>query len=273
MVLFPQLVVIGYTNIDINITPLSKTVLPGGGAYFAAIAASRIIKPVGLVTRIGKDYEAEFLLSRVIPDGVKIIPEKLTARSTQIYHSEKDLTDRDIQLEWGVAPDINPQDFPREWLEKAEIVHISTMPPAQQTEFIRFLRKHAPQTKISLDTDHFFFEDKNLFEQIKENFSKVDIAFANRHEYLALKETIDQLPEAIVKFDKDGADYLQHGKKIFHIPTQAVEVKDATGAGDMLAGTYLALIIKSESKEKALKLAVEVATESVKEVGVKHIFK
>jgi len=77
-----KLVIIGYTNIDINVTPSSTTTLPGGGAYFAAIAASRVINSVGLVTRIGKDYDPTFLLSRVLPDGVHISKDKVNARST-----------------------------------------------------------------------------------------------------------------------------------------------------------------------------------------------
>jgi sugar/nucleoside kinase (ribokinase family) len=268
----PKLIFVGYTNIDINITPSSTTTLPGGGAYFGAVAASKILQPVGLVTRIGHDYDAKFLLSRVLSDGVNIIPDKLTARSIQTYHSDTDLTDRDIKLDWGVAPDIHPSDFPVEWLKTAELIHISTMPPAQQVKFISFLRKNAPQAKISIDTDHYFFKNPELLEQIKYNFSQVDMAFANRHEYVQLKEVVDQLPEAIVKYDKDGADYLQKGKKQFHISTVSANVKDATGAGDILAGTYLGLVTAGKTPEEALEAAVHVATESVKEVGVSHLF-
>lgn len=269
---YPKLVVVGFTNIDINITPSSKTILPGGGSYFASIAASRVTEPVGLVTRIGKDYDPTFLYSRVLKDGINLIHNKPTPRSTQIYHSETDLTDRDMELEWGVGPDINPEDFPKEWLANIEFVHISTMPPKQQAAFITFLRAKAPQAKISIDTDHFYFEDKELLAQIKENFSRADLAFANRHEYTALKEIIDQLPEAIVKFDKDGAQFMKKGKKDFEVTTQEAEVLDATGAGDVLAGTYVGLIMSGKSEHEALEEAVKVATESVKKVGVEHLF-
>ncbi|MEO8581817.1 MAG: carbohydrate kinase family protein [Patescibacteria group bacterium] len=268
----PTLIFVGYTNIDINITLSSRSVLPGGGAYFAAIAASRILPSIGLVTRIGNDYDSSFLLSRVLPDGVHVIAEKLTAKSIQTYHSDEDLTDRDISLEWGVAPDVNPNDFPKKWLKTVKHIHISTMPPHQQEKFISFLRTEAPQAKISLDTDHFFFHDQNLLKKIKENFSKIDLAFANRHEYKALKEVIDTLPEAIVKFDEDGADYMKKGKRIFHVSTPVTQVKDATGAGDLLAGTYLGLIMKGRTQKVALQKAVELATASVKEVGVAHLF-
>jgi len=144
----------------------------------------------------------------------------------------------------GVNPDIHPRDFPKHWLRSVQFVHISTMSPHQQAEFISFIRQEAPQAKISLDTDHYFFDRPKLIEEIKQNFSQVDIAFANRHEYTLLKDTIHSLPKAVVKFDKEGARYLENGKEFFRLPAPKSEVIDATGAGDMLAGTYVSLNLK-----------------------------
>lgn len=268
----PKLVFVGYTNIDINITPMGITTLPGGGAYFAAIAASLFTQPIGLVTRIGRDFESTFLLSRVLAEGVTIVPDKPNGRSTQTYHSPDDPTDRMIDIEMGVNPDLKPADFPLTWLQSVEIVHVATMSPLQQAAFITFLRAQAPQVKISLDTDYCFFDDSDMLAQLKKNFAQVDIAFVNRREYVVLRDVVDTLPEAIVKYDKDGAVYLRKGRKISQVAAEPVVVQDATGAGDVLAGMYLAHMVMGQTAQMALGRGVAIATEAVQEVGVSHLF-
>lgn len=268
----PTFIVIGYTNIDVNITPKSKTILPGGGAYFAAIAASRYVNTVGLVTRVGYDYDTHFLLKRVLAEGVHIDATKPTARSTQTYHSEVDLTDRTISLEWGVAPDINPSDIPSDWLKSVTHIHVATMPPKQQYEFITYIRGNAPEVQLSIDSDSFFFDDQIKKEQIKTNYAAADLVFVNRVEYESLKEFLNTLPRVIVKQDKDGVFYLVRGKKKFGFPAPQVEIKDATGAGDVLAGTCMALLSMGKSLEDALSEACKVASHSVEQEGVMHLF-
>lgn len=268
----PKLIFIGYTNIDINITPKGQTTLPGGAAYFAAIAASRITRPIGLVTRIGTDFDPQFLLTRVLPEGIHIIADKPTAKSTQVYHSATDLTDRDISLDWGVAPDIHPLDIPNHWLSFAKILHIATMPPFQQKVFLDYLKIHAPQAKISIDTDIFLLKNPTSKKEVETNFRKADVIFANRREYESLRKIIDQAPEAIIKLDQEGARLLRHGKIIATAHTKRVEPMDSTGAGDIFAGTFLACRLQGETDEKCLGKAVEIATQSVTKYGVAHLF-
>lgn len=268
----PELIFIGHTNIDINITPHGKTVLPGGAAYFGAIAASRILKPVGLVTRIGNDFDAAFLLQHVLPQGVKKISDKNSTTSTNIYFSETDLTDRDMKLTMGVSADIVPDDFPKEWFKSAKYIHISTMPPLQQYPFISFLRKHAPQAKLSIDTDVYLLKDEETIKLVERNLSLADIIFANRVEYKILKVVIEKGNEAIVKMDEDGAMYMKDKKVLATSKAKKVTPIDVTGAGDIFAGTFLACRTKGESVEKSLQEATNAATESVTKQGVMHLF-
>lgn len=269
----PKLVVVGYTNIDINITPSGKTILPGGSAYFTAIAASRIMQPIGLVSRIGYDFDPTFLLSRVLAEGIRRVPHKKTATSIQTYTSESDYTQRDIKLIWGVAPSLCPQDMPIPWLSSAEWIHIATMPPIQQKKFISFFTHAAPHAILSLDTDVFLLKkDDATKTAVEENIKRVHFVFVNRKEYAIIKSTVNQCADAIVKCDQEGAYYLHSGKKRFHIPTHRIVVKDATGAGDILAGTFLACHLTGQPLNKSLRQATEIATQSVTEVGVRHLF-
>lgn len=268
----PRLFIIGYTNIDVNITPIGTTVLPGGAAYFAAIAASRIISPIGLVTRIGYDFDPSFLFKRVLSDGIHLIPDTKTARSIQTYHSLNDLTDRDISLEWGVAPGVCVDDIPKAWLPDAEYAHIATMPPIQQRSFISYLRKKAQHVRISIDTDIFLIKKPNYKKVIEQNFRDVDMVFVNQIEYVALQSVVSTLPHVVLKKDKEGANFLEHGEIIAISISPHVRAVDVTGAGDIFAGTFLAMRVKDASIKDALHEATYIASESVIKNGVAHLF-
>lgn len=188
----PAFIVIGNTNIDENITSYSTSVVQGGAGYFSAIAASRIINGVGFVTRYGQDFDARFLNSRVLPDGLKII-DRPTNRSIQTY-SKNDLTDRKMVLKQSSEMLLKIEDFPKKWLGSAKFIHIATMIPNQQLAFLLFLRKTAPQAKISIDTDVSLLQTPQSLEAIIRNFSLADIVFANRREYSLLKRLIDVHP-------------------------------------------------------------------------------
>lgn len=268
----PSLLIIGYTNIDINITPTKTTTLPGGAGYFAALAASLVTRPIGFVTRIGTDFDPSFLLSRVLSDGVHIIRDKPTARSIQRYHSDTDLTQRDISLEWGVAPDLCPEDIPPEWTDSIQYVHIGTMPPDQQNRFLSQIRSSMPNAVISVDTDHYLFSFPGNLEKIQETLRSADIIFLNRTEYTELRDIADAHPFSVVKQDRDGAKILHYGKEACHAPAKSVEPVDVTGAGDILAGVFIASLSKGIPETHALEQAVEFATKSVTQEGVMHLF-
>ncbi len=268
----PALTVIGYAAFDINICNGNTTTLPGGGAYFAALGASLETDRVGLVTRIGYDYDPGFLFSKVLREGIRIIKTKKTARSIQTYLSSTDLTLRDIRLEWGVAPDLVPSDIPKKWLVPGSSFHIATMPPPQQHAFIVFLRKKCPRAYISIDSDIYLMREKQNKRLIEKNFLIADCVFANRREYELMKPVIDHIGEAVIKYDKDGAIYLKKGKVKHQTGTKRVSAVDVTGAGDIFAGVFLASRINGQTVRSSLKKAASLATRSVTKIGVMHLF-
>lgn len=269
---YPELVIIGYTNIDINISPNNKTILPGGAAYFVACAASLETKNVGLVTRIGFDFDPKFLLTRVAEEGVKIINDKETAKSIQTYHSD-DPTDRDVELKKGVAQDLNPRDIPNDWIENAKIIHVATMPPEYQGIFLKYVKNHKKDdTILSTDTELSFVKNSALKPQIIENLKMADLLFVNRLEYELLKTDVSNIKEIIVKKDKDGAVYILNSKIDSKVKTKTVNAVDSTGAGDVFAGTYLACRINGKSVDDSLEQAANIATKSIVKEGVSHLF-
>lgn len=265
----PALIVIGFTNIDVNIFPGRKAVVtPGGAGYFVSLAASACISPVGFVTRIGSDFDKTFLLSRVLSRGVHV-SSKPSTRSTQIYHSAEDPTDRTLTIQPGASDDLTTEDIPLEWEAAAKYIHIATMPPRQQSEIFRFVKQHFPKAVISADTDYTFLRNKENLRDIQSCFGMADIIFLNKSEYEELKQIAVSHPFAIVKLDKDGAMCLKSGTITEKVSAPAVRVIDTTGAGDIFAGTFLAHYLMSHTLHDSLRTAVEAASESVAKQGAK----
>jgi len=264
----PQLVVVGHVCRDINITPSKKTETSGGAGYFVALSAAKVTQPIGLISRIGTDYDPTLLFNSVVSDGVKIIKDKQTMCSTQIYRSESDLTDRDMQHVWGVGPDIVPEDIPSKWLEGIKYVHIATMPPQQQKKFVSFIERVIPNAILSIDTDIFFLKDQDQIDIVKENFSTADIVFANRREYEVLKDLLQNHKFVVEKLDADGAVIRKRGKMTAKVMAPKTEEIDVTGAGDVFAGTFLASLLLGQEEKMALSSAVQAASNKVSRVGI-----
>ncbi|MDZ7587336.1 MAG: carbohydrate kinase family protein, partial [Patescibacteria group bacterium] len=272
MVNWSKLLIVGFLANDTNIINDVFKVMPGGAAYFVSLVASLYIKKIGLVTRIGRDFNEKTLPMGILKTGIKKIKGGKTFRSIQTYHNEKDFTDRDIKIIWGVAKFLTPKDIPQNWLTSAKWVHVATMPPAHQAKFVKFLKQKAPQAKMSIDTDLVFLKDKKLQKIIKENFKQADLVFVNRREYEILKPFLDKLKRVVVKLDEAGAKYLEKGKIICQVKAKKVKVKEVTGAGDIFAGAFIVNQYLGKPIKQCLKTATDLATKSVKQEGVEHLF-
>lgn len=272
MLNWSKLLVVGFVANDTNIINDIVKILPGGAAYFAVLAGSLYVKNIGLVTRIGQDFNINILPKGILKQGIKKIKKGKTFRSIQRYFDEKDLTNRDIKIIWGVAKSLSPKDIPLAWLKSAKWVHVATMPPGHQAKFVKFLKQKAPQLKMSIDTDLVFLKDKKNLKIIKDNFKLADLVFVNRREYAILKPFLDKLKSVVVKLDEAGAKYLEKGKIICQVKAKRVKVVEVTGAGDIFAGAFIANQYLGKPIKQCLKIATDLATKSVTKEGVQHLF-
>lgn len=268
-----KLVIIGFCNMDINRYPDGREeVQAGGAAYFAALAASFRTSPVGLVTRIGSDFDDRLLRERLLPEGLHKIKDKKASKSIQTFLSKTDPTRREVELFDGVAQDLCIADIPSLWLQSATHIHVGTMPPAHQYTFIRFLKEQKIKAVISTDVELSFLKNEKLLPQIVRNVQSCDLVFVNRKEYALLKNDLHIVPEVVVKKDKDGAMLLRFGKETETVSAVEVRAVDTTGAGDVFAGAYLAEQSKKTSVKESLQIAADLATTSIKEKGIEHLF-
>ena len=84
----------------------------------------------------------------------------------------------------------------------------------------------------------------------------------------------EKLTDKIIKYGKVGCLYLdENNQYIFNnkriIPDD--EVIDKTGAGDVLIGSFLAVLSRTNNPQIALEKANAIATESILQYGVEHL--
>lgn len=258
----PKLVIIG--NIAYDIIDFSKLeekrpniVDIGGACVFSTVPAS-LFHRVGMVGKIGKDLDiSQFYDYNIDLSGVKT----LDIPTTKFYTIWNTADGQDRTVTGAVQPEmeVGSSDIPKNFLG-AKHFHLTTATPEKQLELIEFLRQNTDAT-ISADTIDEFAKQPNC----KKVFDSVDIAFIDK-EYTELLDC--KAKTKIIKYGKKGCLYYSKDKQ-FPVYSQVIEdVVDKTGAGDCLNGTFLNLLVNGESEEVALRTAVDLATESIKQHGI-----
>lgn len=258
----PKLVIIG--NIAYDIIDFSKLkekrpniVDIGGACVFSTVPAS-LFHRVGMVGKIGKDLDiSQFYDYNIDLSGVKTL-DIPTTRFYTIWNTD-DGQDRTVTGAVQPEMEVGSSDIPKNFLG-AKHFHLTTATPEKQLELIEFLRQNTDAT-ISADTIDEFAKHPNC----KKVFDNVDIAFIDK-EYTELLDC--KAKTKIIKYGKKGCLYYSKDKQ-FPVYSQVIEdVVDKTGAGDCLNGTFLNLLVNGESEEVALRTAVDLATESIKQHGI-----
>jgi len=161
-----------------------------------------------------------------------------------------------------VARDPRPWPLPADYLT-ARHVHLATAPSRQQLAWLDIARRLPGRPTVSVDMfEHFAM---TLPQQSRQVRDAADLVFLNEEEHRLLGLPADS--EAVLKLGACGARYLTRGA-VHHVATAPVDVVDTTGAGDLLAGVFLASRLKRVGPVEALARAVRAATASVTAFGV-----
>jgi sugar/nucleoside kinase (ribokinase family) len=241
----------------------SLSLHPGGNACNVAMALARLGGDLGVEARtvglIGDDAIGELLRRRLREGGVDVtgirtlpsVPTAATVVAVQpggepyFLHAPGALD--------HVDGEFFRESFP--YFVSCDWLHIGYFGLLPRELFVALppllgeLRKAAPGLKISLDTAH-APGDRDLMDEI---LPYLDVFVPSRAEALSLAGQTEpeaavesfrrRMPRGIigVKLDREGC-YLDDGTAAVRCPAFAVEVVDATGAGDAwYAGLMLAL--------------------------------
>lgn len=259
-----ELAIVGNVAWNHDITPSGEKTSPGGAVYYSAVGASRFSENVGTVARVGGDFDVSLLTHRGVDiEGIKVIPDGKTCRFVLTQYPDNTRT---FEAQRGVADVVETNIFPDRYLS-ARFVHLSTQPPGEALLWLDFLAVHKG---VSVDSFETFAKD--FPDLTREMFRRSNIIFTNEAEWRILGMYGEEFADKpiIIKRGKDGAIY-RHGLDSFTVHAPKVDVIETTGAGDVLAGAFLALRAKGIPVDQALAKAVETASLSVTQFGVEHI--
>jgi len=261
-----DVVIIGNSAYDVN-TFLNrdglkeKTITNKGGACLYSLIPASIYSKVGLVTRIGNDFDINLFHKLDIDTlGLKVVDCE-TNRFIHTYLSD-DGQQRTFKAEVNDECMISIQDIPQDYL-KAKYIHVCTNFPDMQLEIVKFLKTNS-NAFISVDTHEAYVDDPKILEV----FNLADIAFIDK-EFLNLHNCKAKIK--IFKLGKVGCKFLSDKEQFIAQAPICDYVVDKTGAGDVVAGIFLVQKSLGKTNEESLNLAVKIATESIKDYGVEHL--
>lgn len=258
-----DLVLIGHVGIATDRTPNGTVTYSGGSGFAAAFAASALHGgSVGLVAQVGEDFDLAILRSLGLNvEGVAVRP----GASARFVIDQSPDGSLSFRSDLGVAAEPSFDLFPASYF-RAGYVHLGTAPPRQQLAWLDFLRDRDCRAQISADMfEPFVAAEPGTCRQICD---RADLIFLNEAEYRGLYHgrPHPSVP-TILKHGPAGAEFLTDGAR-YRVPAPPAAEVDPIGAGEILAGAFLALRARGLAEDRALSYAVAAATWSVTEFGV-----
>jgi sugar/nucleoside kinase (ribokinase family) len=278
-----QLVCIGHLNVEDTKYPDRPLVrkAAGGAALYSAVAARMWGIEVSIISRIGEDYPVQYLRALrnggIRIDSIVQIPGQTMAG----YTSYDRLGNRKYSMYTPVDRRLELTPIPQDWnatIIQVDGVHIATMPPNIQSQWLEYLRPNSGF--ISLDTDISFVQNErdNLINLLE----KVDAFFPNWQEAQAFAPglSIDEIAAnlltlgpkiVVIKCGSNGARvYNKNAQKPIIVSAAISQVVDVTGAGDSYAGGFIAGYLLNRNIDQAALMGVVSAAVAIEDYGGVH---
>lgn len=293
-----DLLCVGSATVDsfLSIDPSIKEINPGdkvlvnsmekhsgGGATNAVAALSRMGLKVKILTKLGHDHDAEFIIKELKQYRIKNICLHRSKQSTDfstIISSKKD-RNRVIFNHKGASQDLSLEDFRKRDLN-VEWLYLSTlMGRSFQTakEIVRFVS----QKKIKIlfnpslylaKKGRFFLEDlllqTNILVLNKEEAQAL-LKHKTNDPKILLKELVKLGPEIAIITDGPRPLYGLSQNQLYSLIPPIVDIVDTSGAGDAFTAGFLAGWIKKFPFEDCLKIGQANATSVIQHLGTKNI--
>jgi sugar/nucleoside kinase (ribokinase family) len=215
-----------------------------------------------LVAQVGGDFDLGILGQLAIDmAGVAVLP----GASATFFIDQSSGGVLSFSSDLGVAAEPRFDLFPESYFQ-AGYVHLGTAPPKQQLAWLEFLRHKGCRAQVSVDMfEPFVIAEPDSCHEICD---RADLIFLNEAECRGLYHARPH-PSAptVLKRGPAGAEFQATG--VWHqVPAPPADEVDPIGAGEILAGSFLALRARGLTEDQALRHSVAAAARSVSEFGV-----
>lgn len=251
----------------------------GGGATNTAVALSRLGLKTGCISKIGCDYNGNFISDELKRENVTYIANKcegVTAYS--IILSSTHGSDRTILTHKGITNELSFSEIPKNRLKTRWFYFCTLLNSAYKT--LEQLAQYAEKNNIKIAFNPTTYLVKKGQKYLKKILSLTEMLLVNREEaelltrkksiLALLKACYNLVPHIVVITDGKQGAYCYDGSYVYVIPATNVKVVETTGAGDAFTSTFLAGFIKTKNIEQSLKLALVNAESVLKYHGAKN---
>ncbi|MDO8211229.1 sugar kinase [Conexibacter sp. CPCC 206217] len=256
----------------------------GGDAANVAVMAARLGASTRLLTRVGDDAAGRLLLDFWGRAGVDLQHVARDAEApTGLYVNEVDDAGRhqfSFHRAGSAASLLGPADVRDEWFEQLDVLHatgigLSISATAADAVELAVERARTAGAAISF-TVNFRPQLRPDRERLKALARRADVLFLSIEDGRSLLGETDVV-EMVAALDAPGAEvivtqgeepaWLFAGGESFSIAPPPVLLVDAAGAGDALAGTYLARRYSGAAPAAALTAGVAASSLSCQASG------
>ncbi|MDP2860312.1 MAG: PfkB family carbohydrate kinase [bacterium] len=266
-----KLVVVGHLAVNKTFTPAGENIYFGGAAFHVAWAAAQFLpsRSVGIISVCGRDFDLTPLeKTGVDTSGISI--NKNVNSDTFVINETK--TDRTFEAKGKLCLEVSVKPSPANF-KNARFLHLATAPPTQQLKWIEEINDSFDRDKVLLSSDSFELFVRKFPRQTEKVFSLSDLIFANTEEWQMLNKTKINAP-LVLKMGEKGAVYFNHGKTVFRVGAVKInKIIDSVGAGEIVAGVFLAMKILGFTEKEALSSACRIASWSLEDFGIEHLAK
>ncbi|MEV1005027.1 carbohydrate kinase family protein [Nonomuraea sp. NPDC050202] len=258
-------------NISIDTTRYSDGrtyTLVGGAALYVALAAARAGTTVRPVAVIGADLQRLYV--RPWPERLDLSHVASVADASCRFDIAYDTDGEVVGLTaaYGSAAALTAHALAVLNRSDCDHWHVCCRRPLNVGQVLERLvmAGHA----FSLD-----FHVASATEQIsaaKAGLPHAEVVFVNAAEYRLLDGlvAVNELATVVVSDGPGTVILMRHGRAISTESPQGGPVAEVTGAGDTLAGTFLAKVLQGAAEQEALASAVTAATHQARDPGLPY---
>ena len=258
----------------------------GGDASNFAVAASRAGARVGMVARIGKDRFGDGLMALWEREGVNAEHVLRGGGPTGVYFISREEGRHEFTYyrSGSAASRMTPELLPADAIREAGVLHVTGITQgisdsSCDAAFAAMDIARQAGTLVSYDPNYrpALWSAQRAAGIIKESVSRADFVFPSLEETELLfgicdpEDAIDRYlglgaKKVILKLGKDGAIFADGGGLV-RVSPMRVRVVDSSGAGDTLAGAFVAAYMENRSPEACTRFAVAASGLSTTGVG------
>jgi sugar/nucleoside kinase (ribokinase family) len=256
-----RLMVAGNFSIDEAISPDgAASTAPGGDALYSALGAAIWQYPVGILSRVGRDYPGELWdqlrswgvdVSGLVVDGDETVRYQIHNRpdGSRVYTHLNDP---------ALLATMSPRGSELDQVAGAAWLHVAAMPIEQQAGAVAAARRHGVGYSLDPHEEYINGHEEQVHEMARGAMLMPSLLELDRllPEYVELPDLdraergsaalLARGAQTVVVKCGAGGSFIRTAELAQHVPARRLDhVVDTTGAGDAYAGGFLAGYLSS----------------------------